>query len=75
MDTPAADNSSNEKEVDKDVMRALRHDVNNQLSNILLALEQLRYELPDANEDSVFYLDLIALSAAKINNLLKQTVE
>jgi hypothetical protein len=75
MEAPAEDNSSNEKEVDKDVMRALRHDVNNQLSNILLALEQLRYELPDANEDSVFYLDLIALSAAKINNLLKQTVE
>ena len=75
MEAPAEDNSSNEKEVDKDVMRALRHDVSNQLSNILLSLEQLRYEMPDANEDSVFYLDLIALSVAKINNLLKQTVE
>ena len=70
MEAPAEDNSSNEKEVDKEVMRALRHDVNNQLSNILLALEQLRYEIPEGTEDANFYLDSILISASKISSLL-----
>ena len=57
---------------DNESLRVLKHDVNNQLSNILLALEQLRYEIPDATEDCIFYLDLIAVSSAKINTLLKE---
>jgi hypothetical protein len=59
------------KKTDNDYFRALRHDINNQLSNILLAIEQLRYEIPDASEDCVFYLDSISISSAKINSLLK----
>ena len=54
-------------------LRVLKHDINNQLSNILLALEQLRYEIPDASEDCIFYLDSISISTAKINTLLTQT--
>ena len=54
-------------------MRQLKHDVKNQLSNILLAIEQLRYEIPEPSEDCMFYLDSISLSSAKIDNLLKES--
>jgi len=57
----------------EDPLRKLKHDINNQLSNILLALEQLRYEIPNASEDCIFYLDSISISSAKINSLLKET--
>ena len=53
-------------------LRTLKHDVKNQLSNILLAIEQLRYEIPDLTPDCIFYLDSISLSSAKIDTLLKE---
>jgi hypothetical protein len=59
--------------VGDDAWRALKHDINNQLSNILLALEQLRYEIPEATEDCAFYIESIPLSTKKINSLLKET--
>jgi hypothetical protein len=58
--------------VNDQAMRALKHDVKNQLSNILLAIEQLRYEIPDPSADCIFYLDSISLSSAKIDGLLKE---
>jgi hypothetical protein len=72
MKTPAKDKAAPQKGADKESLRALRHDINNQLSNILLALEQLRYEIPYTSEDSTFYLDSISASAARINTLLKE---
>jgi len=52
-------------------IRILRHDIRNQLSNINLAVEQLKYEIPDdAGSDSEFYINTIAVSCAKINLLL-----
>lgn len=45
----------------------LRHDIKNQLSNIHLAVEQLRYEIPDISEDCTFYLDSIIKSSEVIN--------
>ena len=72
MKTPAKDKTTPEKGADKDSLRVLRHDINNQLSNILLALEQLRYEIPYTSEDCIFYLDSISVSAARINTLLKE---
>jgi hypothetical protein len=60
---------------DSEAMRTLRHDIKNQLSNINLLLEQLRYELPDATADCVTYIDMIATSAAKIDNILKDTTD
>jgi hypothetical protein len=51
----------------------LKHDINNQLSNILLSLEQLRYEITDPSEDCIFYLDSISISASRISTLLKAT--
>jgi nitrogen-specific signal transduction histidine kinase len=48
----------------------VKHDIKNQLSNISLALEQLRFEVPDQNEDSKYYMDTIFSSVKKINTLL-----
>lgn len=55
----------------EDKLRKLRHDIRNQLSNINLSVEQLKYEIPDdAGSDSAFYINTIAVSCAKINLLL-----
>ena len=51
-------------------LRKLKHDIKNQLSNIYLALEQLKYELPDISDDCLFYMDTILTSSTQINNLL-----
>ena len=60
-----------EKSTEEDKVRRLRHDIRNQLSNINLAVEQLKYEIPDdAGSDSEFYINTIAISCAKINMLL-----
>jgi hypothetical protein len=73
MEEPAKEKVKDKKEVDNDVLRALKHDINNQLSNIFLALEQLKYEIPDASADCIFYIDSISLSSTNINELLKAT--
>lgn len=52
-------------------LSGLRHDIRNQLSNIQLSLEELRHELPTDSPDITFYIDTIASSCSKINNLLK----
>jgi hypothetical protein len=57
--------------VEDEAIRKLRHDIKNQLSNINLALDQVRYEIPDITEDIELYLTMIAQSAAKIDNSLK----
>ncbi|CAN5168526.1 hypothetical protein BH09BAC6_BH09BAC6_00800 [soil metagenome] len=65
MDAPDSSNGLNEEDLLK-----LKHDVKNQLSNINLALEQLRYEVPDQSADLIFYFDTIADSANRINELI-----
>ena len=70
MDEPAGDNEAI-SEFYVNTLRVLRHDIKNQLSNIHLELEQLRFELPDASEDCIFYMDLISKSSTKIDTLLK----
>jgi hypothetical protein len=72
MKSSAKDNAAEKKEGDKNALAILRHDINNQLSNILLALEQLRYEMPGASPDCIFYLDSISMSAERISALLKE---
>jgi nitrogen fixation/metabolism regulation signal transduction histidine kinase len=55
----------------EDNVRRIRHDIRNQLSNINLSVEQLKYEVPDdATSDVAFYINTIAMSCAKINLLL-----
>ena len=53
-------------------VRVLKHDIKNQLSNIVLALNQLEYELPDATPDQQYYLETINDSCKKINALLNE---
>ena len=55
-------------------LNLLKHDIRNQLSNINLALDQLRYEMTDASADASFYIDFIANSCETINVLLKDKV-
>ncbi|OKS89048.1 hypothetical protein [Mucilaginibacter polytrichastri] len=52
---------------------SLKHDIRNQLSNITLCVEQLKFELPEQNEDITFYIETIAAGCKKINELLKST--
>ena len=59
-----------EKDGEGDQLRKLKHDIRNQLSNVHLALEQLKYELPYLNEEGLFYMEMIDTSAKKINDLL-----
>ncbi|GAA4335959.1 hypothetical protein GCM10023149_44300 [Mucilaginibacter gynuensis] len=54
-----------------DSLRMLRHDINNQLSNIHLCLDQLNYEVPDPSPDFTFYVTTIMASCKKIEELLK----
>lgn len=60
-----------DEENDDEALRKLRHDIKNQLSNIILALEQLRYEIPEPSADILFYIDTISISTNRINALLK----
>jgi nitrogen fixation/metabolism regulation signal transduction histidine kinase len=61
-----------EGSVDAETMSRLRHDIKNQLSNIHMALETIRYETPNPSEDFTFCMETIFTSAAKINALLKE---
>ena len=56
--------------VNEKVFSALKHDIKNQLSNILLALEGLRYEVSDTDIDVKLYMDSLSQSAKKIDDLL-----
>jgi nitrogen-specific signal transduction histidine kinase len=72
MKSVVKDMPAEKEKNDAETLRALKHDIKNQLSNIYLAVEQLRYEISDANTDCQFYIDLIATSATSINSLLDQ---
>jgi hypothetical protein len=60
-----------QKAAEEKDLHLFKHDVKNQLSNIHLALEQLRYEVNNPSTDCIFYMDTIAMSCTKINNLIK----
>lgn len=64
---------AHEEKYDAEALRKLRHDIKNQLSNIHLALEQLRYEIPNPTSDCLFYMDTIEISSIRINTLLNDT--
>jgi nitrogen-specific signal transduction histidine kinase len=56
---------------DTEATSRLRHDIKNQLSTIHMALEALKYEIPNPSEDFTFCMNTILTSATKINELLK----
>jgi hypothetical protein len=58
------------KPIDGQTFRTLKHDIRNQLSNIIMAIEQLRYELPQVSDDCRFYIKTINDSCSRINGLL-----
>jgi hypothetical protein len=62
-------------EQDKQQLHRLRHDVNNQLSNIQLCISELKYEVKDPSPDYTFYLETIMTSCGKIQELLTQAVD
>lgn len=67
------ENDAKNTPIDHAQFRILRHDIYNQLSNIYLSVEQLRYEIPEDVADCSFYLESILSSSKKINTLLKET--
>jgi hypothetical protein len=62
---------TNQTQTSDEDLRTLKHDVKNQLSNIQLAIEQLRYEVQTPSTDCMFYMDTIATSCAKIDSIIK----
>jgi hypothetical protein len=60
-----------ERATGPDELTVLRHDIRNQLSNIQLVIEELRYEISEPSPDVIVYLDMIASSCTNINVLLK----
>lgn len=61
------------KEDPAEHLRTVRHDIRNQLSNINLLIEQLKYEMQNAPADQRDCLDMIADSIEKIDSILKST--
>jgi nitrogen-specific signal transduction histidine kinase len=55
---------------DADALLMLKHDIKNQLSNIHLAIEGLRYEVEDSGGDLALYIESMLASAKKIDKLL-----
>ena len=62
-----------DKVVNNEAMRALRHDIKNQLSNINLIIGELKYELETASADCHMYLDMLEKSVESIDDMLKNT--
>ena len=56
--------------IDNEAVLVLKHDIKNQLSNIQLAVDGLRFELDTPHEDVELYLDSLQQSAKKIDDLL-----
>nr|WP_294940775.1 hypothetical protein [uncultured Mucilaginibacter sp.] len=55
---------------DEEALLTLKHDIKNQLSNITLAIEGLRYEVGDIGGDMGLYIESMLTSAQKIDRLL-----
>ena len=55
------------------ITRSIAHEVRNPLTNIKLAVGQMKDEFP--NEDLDFYTDIISRSCERINNLITQLVQ
>ncbi|MES2278467.1 MAG: hypothetical protein V4592_20720 [Bacteroidota bacterium] len=60
------------KTVDVEVLRTLKHDIKNELSGMILCLEQLRYEITDPQPDWKYYMDSISNGCSNINKFLNE---
>jgi len=61
------------RDIDEQTFRTIKHDIKNQLSNVNLLIAQLKYELRDAPEDQLGYLEMMAETTAKIDAILSST--
>jgi hypothetical protein len=55
---------------DNEALRELKHDIKNQLSGMILCLEQLRYEITDPAPDWKYYMDSISDGCSNIIKIL-----
>ncbi len=60
------------KNIDAEQLRRVKHDVKNQLSNMVLCLEQLRYEIENPHPDWKYYMDAISNGCLVINNIISE---
>lgn len=56
--------------IDAEAFRTLKHDIRNQLSNVVMAIEQLQHEVPSPSADYIFYINTMSDSCKRINELL-----
>lgn len=59
------------KTIDVKVLRTLRHDIKNQLSGMILCVEQLKFELSGAPPDQEYYLRSIGEGCENIDRFLE----
>jgi hypothetical protein len=64
---------SADKGIDAESFHILKHDIKNQLSNIILLLDQLKYEMRNDDPELLQYVEMIASSTIRIDVLLKGT--
>ncbi|NJN27016.1 MAG: response regulator [Cyclobacteriaceae bacterium] len=50
--------------------RSIAHEVRNPLTNLRLALDQLKVEIADDNEDALYYMDVILRNSTRIGQLI-----
>lgn len=51
-------------------LRELKHDIKNELSGMILCMEQLKYEMSDPSADMQYYIDSISSGFVNINKIL-----
>ncbi len=64
---------ADDKVIDARTFHIIKHDIKNQLSNINLVTEQLKYEMQNAPADQLDYLEMIVSSTSKIDAILNST--
>lgn len=57
------------------IARSIAHEVRNPLTNLGLALDQLKDELPEENEDVSLYFDIIKRNAGRIDQLITEMLK
>jgi nitrogen fixation/metabolism regulation signal transduction histidine kinase len=53
--------------------RVLEHDIRNQLGNIYLAVEGIKAEFAENNEDFISYTDIIINCCKQVENIIRRT--
>ncbi|MEM7110312.1 MAG: ATP-binding protein, partial [Bacteroidota bacterium] len=57
------------------IARTIAHEIRNPLTNLTLALEQLKDEIPEEVEDADLYFSIISRNAERINNLISELLD